>query len=84
MQGEASHISHLPCEWSSHLPVFKSTDHLLDEDDFVCDGLVSLNLQQHVVVVLWEVATKHPCLKLSICLTNGRRGGMRPFPGGNV
>lgn len=36
------------------------------------------------MVVLWEVATKHTCLKLSTCLTCGRRGGMRPFPGGNV
>lgn len=44
-------------QWGSCLPVFIPTDHLLDEDDFVRDGLVSLNLQQHVMVVLWEEAT---------------------------
>lgn len=34
------------------LPLFESTHSLLDEDDLVGDGLVPLNLQLHVVVVL--------------------------------
>lgn len=33
-------------------PVFKAAHDLLDEDDLVGDGLVPLDLQQHVMVVL--------------------------------
>lgn len=33
-------------------PVLETPDHLLDEDDLVSDGFVSLNLQQHVMVIL--------------------------------
>lgn len=33
-------------------PVLETPNHLLDEDDLVCDGLVSLDLQQHVVMIL--------------------------------
>lgn len=37
----------------SHIiPVFKSTDHFLDEDNLIRDRLVPLNLQQHVMVIL--------------------------------
>lgn len=42
-----SHLKH-------SLPLFKSTDSLLDQDDFVSNGLVPLDLQLHVVVVLMK------------------------------
>lgn len=45
------------CQQGSYLPVFEPTHNLLDEDDFVCDGFVPLDLQQHVVVVLRKEST---------------------------
>lgn len=46
------------------LPVLEATDDLLDEDDLVCDGLVPLDLQQHVMVILEQdrnyEKTTHP------------------------
>ena len=33
-------------------PVLETSHHLLAQDDLVCDGLVPLDLQQHVMVVL--------------------------------
>lgn len=40
-------------------PVLVTPDHLLNEDDFVRDGLVPLDLQQHVVVILNPQESKH-------------------------
>lgn len=50
---------------SEDLPVLESSNHLLDEYDLVCDGFVSLDLQQHVVVVLYkerEIIKRNPLL----------------------
>lgn len=47
-------------------PVLETSNHLLDEDDLVCDGLVSLDLQQHVVMILDRIINTL-CMVLFLC-----------------
>ena len=47
-----THIAEAGKSPSRHKPVFEAPDDLLEEDDYVGDGLVPLHLQQHVMVVL--------------------------------